>query len=85
MKQYIIKVEGMRCGMCESHVNDVVRKVNGVLKVKSSHSKMQTEVICEDNVSFESIKENITKEGYTVQGFQENKVEKGLFGYKVVK
>lgn len=83
MKQYIIKVEGMRCGMCESHVNNVVRKINGVLKVKSSHSKMQTEVICEDSVSFDSIKENITQEGYTVQDFQENKVEKGLFGYKV--
>ncbi len=33
MIELIIEVEGMKCGMCESHVNDVVRKVVGVKKV----------------------------------------------------
>ena len=26
MKEIILKVEGMQCGMCESHVNDAVCK-----------------------------------------------------------
>ena len=34
-----VKVDGMMCGMCESHVNDAVRKVFQVDKVTSSHSK----------------------------------------------
>ena len=34
-----VKVDGMMCGMCESHVNDAVRKAFHVDKVTSSHSK----------------------------------------------
>ena len=34
-----VKVDGMMCGMCESHVNDAVRKAFQVDKVTSSHSK----------------------------------------------
>ena len=32
-----VKVDGMMCGMCESHVNDAVRKAFQVKKVTSSH------------------------------------------------
>ena len=32
-----VKVDGMMCGMCESHVNDAVRKAFQVDKVSSSH------------------------------------------------
>ena len=50
------QVEGMRCGMCETHVGDVVRRVEGVKKVASSHAKGRTEVIAEDSVNVELIK-----------------------------
>ena len=46
----------MRCGMCETHVNDVVRRVEGVKKVVSSHAKGRTEVIAEDGVDILRIK-----------------------------
>ena len=26
MNKYIVKVNGMKCGMCEAHVNDAIRK-----------------------------------------------------------
>ncbi len=26
MKQIILQVDGMMCGMCESHVNDAIRR-----------------------------------------------------------
>ena len=39
MLKIVLEVEGMRCGMCETHVNDVVRRVDGVKKVKSSHAR----------------------------------------------
>ena len=39
MLKITLEVEGMHCGMCETHVNDVVRRVDGVKKVKSSHAR----------------------------------------------
>ena len=35
MVQTTLKVDGMMCGMCESHVNEVVRKTAQVEKVTS--------------------------------------------------
>ena len=40
-----VKVDGMMCGMCESHVNDAVRRAFQVDKVTSSHSKGETVII----------------------------------------
>ena len=47
MWKYTIQVDGMMCGMCESHVNDAVRKAFPVKKVTSSRSKKETVVITE--------------------------------------
>ena len=47
MWKYTIEVTGMMCGMCESHVNDTVRKAFSVKKVTSSRSKKETTVIAE--------------------------------------
>ena len=33
-----VKVDGMMCGMCESHVNEAIRNAFKVKKVNSSHS-----------------------------------------------
>jgi len=43
-----LKIDGMMCGMCESHVNDAIRKAfPAVKKVTSSHGKGETVVISE--------------------------------------
>ena len=47
MWKYTVQVNGMMCGMCESHVNDAVRKVFPVKKVASSRGKNETTVIAE--------------------------------------
>ncbi|UQT47967.1 hypothetical protein M5E87_24950 [Flavonifractor plautii] len=39
MTKYTLVVDGMMCGMCESHVNDAVRKAFPVKKVTSSHEQ----------------------------------------------
>ena len=39
VKQIMVKIDGMMCGMCESHINDVIRKNFQVHKVRSSHKK----------------------------------------------
>ena len=55
-----VKVDGMMCGMCESHVNDAVRKAFQVNKVTSSHSKGETVIISEKPVDEAKLKTAIT-------------------------
>ena len=43
-----VEVNGMMCGMCESHVNEAVRKNFTVKKVQSSHTKGKTEILSEE-------------------------------------
>lgn len=43
----------MMCGMCESHVNDAVRKAFPVKKVTSSHGKGETVILTETDISEE--------------------------------
>ena len=83
MLKIVLEVEGMRCGMCETHVGDVVRRVEGVKKVASSHAKGRTEVIAEDSVNVELIKEAIAKQGYGVGKVTSEPCEKhGSFSRK---
>ena len=49
MTKTTVKVDGMMCGMCESHVNDCVRENFNVRKVTSSHSKGETVIITEND------------------------------------
>ncbi len=83
MLKVIFEVEGMRCGMCETHVNDVVRRVEGVKKVTSSYAKGRTEVIAEDGADIERIKEAIEKQGYGVGKIETEPYERrGLFSLR---
>ena len=81
MYKITMKVEGMRCGMCESHVNEVVRKNAQIKKVTSSHTKNQTVVISENNIDEQGVKEAIEAMGYKVLSIEkESYIKKGLFG-----
>ena len=50
MVKTTVNVDGMMCGMCESHVNEAVRRAfeGSIKKVTSSHSKKKTEIISEN-------------------------------------
>lgn len=39
MTKTTLHIDGMICDMCESHINEVIRKNFKVSKVKSSHKK----------------------------------------------
>lgn len=80
MVKIILKVDGMKCGMCESHVNDVVRKVADVRKVASSHARGETVVICENDVDDATLRDAIAEQGYVVTGITRQPYEKkGMF------
>ena len=67
MWKYTVQVDGMMCGMCESHVNDAVRKAFPVKKVTSSHTKGKTEILAENPLDEEKLKSVIAATGYTVR------------------
>ena len=83
MVKITLGIDGMKCGMCESHVNDVVRKSADVKKVSSSHARNRTVIVAEDGVDLAAIRAAIEKQGYRVLSAEtEPYVKKGLFGRK---
>ena len=77
-----LKIDGMMCGMCESHMNDVIRKNFKVKKVTSSHSRGETVILSETPIDEGKLREAITKTGYTVTGIKQEPYEKkGLFSF----
>ena len=50
MYQITLGIDGMMCGMCESHINDAVRNAFPVKKVSSSHGKGQTVILSETEI-----------------------------------
>lgn len=82
MKKTTLKIDGMMCGMCESHVNDIIRKTFPVKKVTSSHVKGETVVISDDLFDEEQLKRAVESTGYRVLGIKtENYEKKGLFSF----
>ena len=83
MIRIIAQVQGMRCGMCEAHVNDAVRRALPVKKVTSSHSKGQTVIIAEQDIDDERMRKVIHDTGYDVTDIRREPYEQkqGLFSF----
>lgn len=80
MWKVTVKVDGMMCGMCESHVNDAVRKAFQVKKVTSSHSKGETVIITEEKLEESRVRDIINGTGYqAVSVTREPYEKKGFF------
>lgn len=74
-----IIVDGMMCAMCESHINDTVRRGFNVKKVTSSHTKGVTEVLSDSALDEAALREAIGKTGYQVLDVQSQPYEKKRF------
>ncbi len=80
MTKITLKIDGMMCGMCEAHVNDAMRQNFKVKKVMSSHSKGETVIVSETDITDDQLKSVLDKVGYTlVSSSREPYVKKGLF------
>ena len=81
MWKYTLEVEGMACGMCESHVNSAVRRAFPVKKVSSSHGRGQTVIQSEQALDEKALRSAIEATGYTVRAIHREAFEKKrLFG-----
>ena len=78
-----LKIDGMMCGMCESHINDAIRNSFDVKKVHSSHTKGETVIVSKEALDEDKIKSVIDKTGYELQSVSSEELEekKGLFGF----
>lgn len=75
-----LTIDGMHCSMCEAHVNDAIRKVLGVKKVKASAPKKVAKVLATKDVSIDALKESVSKDGYRVLDVKyEPYTKKGFF------
>ena len=79
MWQYTIEVDGMMCGMCESHCNSAIRMAfeDDVKKITSSHTKKQTVVIANKELDEEKLRQTIVGLGYDC-----GKIEKSAYAKK---
>ena len=69
MYQITLNIDGMMCGMCESHINDAVRNAFPVRKVTSSHSRGQTVILSETEIPETDLRPVIAKTGYELTGY----------------
>lgn len=84
MVKLILKIDGMKCAMCEVHVDNQIRKYFKVKKVKSSHQKGETVIIADEDIDTKLLHEVIDPTGYKILGIERRTViKKGLF-YKEV-
>lgn len=82
MYQTTVKIDGMMCSMCESHVNDAIRKAFTVKKVTSSHSKGECVIQTEAPLEEAAVRAAVEPTGYRVLGFECKPYEKkGLFHF----
>lgn len=70
MYKIIVHIDGMMCGMCESHINNAVRNAFKVKKVVSSYKKGITEILSESEISKESLTPVIEKDGYKIKKYE---------------
>ena len=76
-----LKIDGMMCGMCEAHINDVIRRaVPGAKKVASSHTRGESTFLTEKAPDDRLLRETIAATGYTCLSVSSEPYEKkGLF------
>ena len=79
MKKTTLKIDGMMCPMCESHVNDAVRAAISPKKVTSSHKAGETVVITDGDIDAAALTEAIESGGYKVLSYSTEEYEKKGF------
>lgn len=80
-----LTIDGMMCGMCESHINDTIRQSFKIKKVASSRSKGTTEIISESPLDETALREAVGKTGYKVLDIKTEPYEKKKFSLSRIK
>lgn len=71
--KYILKIDGMYCSMCESHVNDAIRNNFQVKKVKSKHKIGDVLIETINPIDLEKLTNTLNSAGYKVLDLKEDR------------
>ena len=66
MTEITVGVEGMMCGNCEKHMNEMIQEKFDVKEVTSSHKKAETQIISEEKLDEDKLKAEVDEIGYKV-------------------
>lgn len=66
LKQIVLKIDGMKCGECESHVNDIIRRNFKVKKVSSTHRTGEVKILSKEELNLQEIEEKLMSYGYKI-------------------
>ncbi len=82
MNKVILTIDGMSCGMCETHVCEAIRKeVDRKAKVSASHTKGTAEILLDGEPDVARLKAAVGATGYKVTDVRVEPYEKkGRFG-----
>ena len=83
MTKTTLGIDGMVCSMCEAHINDAVRRAFPVKKVSSSAAKKQCEIVSDEPLDEQKLRDVIAPTGYTLLSVASEPYEKkgfSLFG-----
>ena len=82
MVKTVLKIDGMMCGMCEAHMNDLIRKNFKVKKVTSSAKDGETVIISDAELDIPWAKKEIKDIGYELISYTSETYEKkGFFHF----
>ena len=82
LTEVIVGIDGMMCGMCEAHMNELIRSNFKVKKVSSSAKDGETVIISEDALDIPWAKNKIKEIGYELVSYESEPYEKkGFFHF----
>ena len=82
MVKTVLKIDGMSCSMCETHMNEVIRNNFKVNKVSSSASAGETVIISDCEIDIPWAKKEIKGIGYELVSSKSEPYEKkGFFHF----
>ncbi len=70
----VLGIDGMMCGMCESHVNDAIRNRFKVEAVLSSHTKGETVIVSKEIPEKDELIKTVEATGYKVVSYSTSQV-----------
>lgn len=83
MYETTVRIGGMMCGMCETHVCDAIRNAFPVKKASASRAKGQAVILSEKPLNESALKAALAATGYEIGAVSVRKVEeknRGLLG-----
>ena len=82
MVKTTIKINGIMCNNCVAHINETIKNEFDINKVTTSKDNGMSEVISNNELSEEKLREVISREGYEVTEVTNEPYEKKrLFGF----